>query len=755
MDGLTQSIDTQQTQSPTSTPPVSGDNPVNVTASMPQGPQESVSDLTPTQARPVGQPDVQGIASNRPNVSLAPKPQLAVPPQVQKAHQGAHIVRAISDVLSPPLVKTVYNPDGSSKQVRVPRSRGDIGMSIALAALTGAFAGLGERGPGHIGRAAQAGFQAGAQQRQNVQTSMDQQEQADYNRKLSTAEYNMRMYNLARQAGVQDKSFADSITDSYDTYREHLEDHSEDIKYGDLENGLSDDEVKNIMMKNPFKLVPIAVKTVPALDKDGQQVYLGWDNKPTTPDTPGARPAWGHTWVLADYNSMYYLSDENGPKQHTKDLVAQGPGNGSSPALLAGTGPSTPVPLALAANMTAKQVSINSLQKIYNDYADVLNEGKKEGDAGFIPPAKIGDLIGKNLHVRDINALAEAMGSSRGSDTESPLRVALAIVAKAHPEAARNLNRLFGDLGPYEQKYLARGAAIKKKGEIEAEEAAKGYDDRSAQRDLNSPDPKKRQAAQTWIDNKRLEEGKTAFTKGYNEKLGSEKAKKETEQVDDNTLIDAMASGQVAPEKWGYIIARMKDPEFMTNLVTRHPDIDTSKIAAYPKMVDDYTHGKTAQTIRNMNNAFTMLNTLKDLNTVPSRIKGTPSHSQYISAAHNASLDIANALMKPGISAREDDVKKQEDDLTQIGFREPAINQKIDDIIKQYDSIRNSWTEGAPSKTYEGRMPDVSPAAKRVIASRAPDIAQKYWIPQGKVPVYKGHGIVGFADPNGQNVTRW
>ena len=114
--------------------PYSGDTPQNPTTVIP--PPQTGENLN------------QGPRQAPPNPTQAQPPH----PAVQKASMGSQIVKGIADVLSPRQFKTVINEDGTSKQVPLPRDRRDIGMSIALAALTGAFSGLGQRGPGATGR---------------------------------------------------------------------------------------------------------------------------------------------------------------------------------------------------------------------------------------------------------------------------------------------------------------------------------------------------------------------------------------------------------------------------------------------------------------------------------------------------------------------------------------------------------------------------------------------------------------------------
>lgn len=105
-------------------------------------------------------------------------------PTVHPSVARAGILRDVAQTLAGgPKYTTQIDPStGATTRTAVPLSGRQIGLAIALEALTGGLAGLGQTGPGAIGKAGVAGIQQGqqiAQQRQQAQQQSDQQAQQD------------------------------------------------------------------------------------------------------------------------------------------------------------------------------------------------------------------------------------------------------------------------------------------------------------------------------------------------------------------------------------------------------------------------------------------------------------------------------------------------------------------------------------------------------------------------------------------------
>lgn len=170
--------------------------------------------------------------------AIAPAP---IPPAVQQAQQKAGWVHSILQQLGGgPQTKTVIDPNtGTSSQVQVPMSNAQYGRALATAVLTGAFSGLGvANGPGNEGRAAAAGFDAVAQQKQQAQAKQAQQASQDYARQAAIAQTNFQTRENALRLSSMDYDFqkriADSNTDMIGNARDQGHVVAEDVAPEDL-----------------------------------------------------------------------------------------------------------------------------------------------------------------------------------------------------------------------------------------------------------------------------------------------------------------------------------------------------------------------------------------------------------------------------------------------------------------------------------------------------------------------------------------
>ena len=152
------------------------------TTQMPGQPSQTAQQPQPAQPTQAAQPGGNATVSN------APAP---VHPSVQKAG----ILRQVAEALAGgPRYTTAIDPtSGAPTRTRVPLSSRDIGMAIALEAISGSLAGLSQRGPGATGRAAAAGFDTVQQQQQQAQQHQEAQAQQSFENQSQ---------QLARRASV-------------------------------------------------------------------------------------------------------------------------------------------------------------------------------------------------------------------------------------------------------------------------------------------------------------------------------------------------------------------------------------------------------------------------------------------------------------------------------------------------------------------------------------------------------------------------
>lgn len=162
-------------------------------------PNPAAQQATQPQGQQQGQQPAQQDDPKAPKVNLNPTgaaPQLPAPPApANPSVQRAGILHQIAQTLAGgPRYKTNIDVNtGQTTRTPVPMSKTDIGMAIALEAISGSLAGLAQSGPAAIGKAGLAGLQQGqqiAQDRQQAQQREDQQAQADFQRQRQADQQN-------------------------------------------------------------------------------------------------------------------------------------------------------------------------------------------------------------------------------------------------------------------------------------------------------------------------------------------------------------------------------------------------------------------------------------------------------------------------------------------------------------------------------------------------------------------------------------
>lgn len=209
----------------------------------------------------------------------------------------------------------------------------------------------------------------------------------------------------------------------------------------------------------------------------------------------------------------------------------------------------------------------------------------------------------------------------------------------------------------------------------------------------------------------------------------------------DNALVQDVVKGKVIPERLGYMLGKKEGQAFLHAVSVADPNVDISKLQAYPKMYSDFVGGKRSQQLSNVSTAFQHIEDLRNLNSTASRIPGSDASHAFENKLVNVSAEVANALAKPGASATKEEISQVKKSLSPFLNRDAAITTQVHSMIEQYKTLRNVWSEGAPSAAYEAKMPDLSPEAQRVIRKYAPEDANRWW---GR-PVIQGGKVVGYT----------
>jgi hypothetical protein len=172
--------------------------------------------VPPTQpSQPAPNPANNGQPSGPVSNALANDPSQH--PSVQKAG----LLRTIAETLAGgPRYSTSINPQtGATVRTPVPLSKADIGLAIAMEALSGGLAGLSQKGPGAIGRAGEAGLEKAAQERQQADAQQQAATQQQFEnqskalaQKAATYEVNSRtLLNVANASKLGEEAIKDLI----------------------------------------------------------------------------------------------------------------------------------------------------------------------------------------------------------------------------------------------------------------------------------------------------------------------------------------------------------------------------------------------------------------------------------------------------------------------------------------------------------------------------------------------------------------
>ena len=234
-------------------------------------------------------------------------------------------------------------------------------------------------------------------------------------------------------------------------------------------------------------------------------------------------------------------------------------------------------------------------------------------------------------------------------------------------------------------------------------------------------------------------------------KNNAEAEKARSEGADANpALVQGISKGTIAPETISRMISGKDGQKLLSAVAAADPALDTSRLSSYPKLYVDYTSGKTAQSLQNMNTAFKTINDLTSLNTYASRLPIGGARTAYDSKLTTAAAEIANGLAKPGATATKDEIDKVYKSLNTTFSRQSAIDTQVKSLIEQYGSFRDKWQNGAPSAAYEAKMPDVGAPTKEIIYKHDPEQATRWF----GVPYYDKPGgkLLGFSRDGGKTL---
>jgi hypothetical protein len=259
---------------------VAQDQPVQLPTTL----EDAANSANENEDTSIAQPQEQGSIMARPGGGSSTSGQISglsqgnvpqqPPIQVVAAHPKASLFHGLLNALGGG-DKTQYSVDpqtGSMSVTRVPQTAGQLSKSIIAGALTGLFAGAGERGPGSEGRSAAAGFQAVQQQRQMQQAQAQQNATQDYERqeqtKVRKAQILKANYDAMKSAyalGKEDDEQKDKIVSN----------HADDLAQWENTGAIKDKNIPSdqLLKKgyDPSKYIAVPDGKVSAFKPDGSR----------------------------------------------------------------------------------------------------------------------------------------------------------------------------------------------------------------------------------------------------------------------------------------------------------------------------------------------------------------------------------------------------------------------------------------------------------------------------------------------------
>lgn len=262
-------------------------------------------------------PSLQGPNPALPASTVPPSVPNAVHPMVQQA--GVHNSVALALAGGPRYQTTIDPNTGISTKTQVPMSRWQVGMAIAMEALSGGVAGLQAHGPNHLAQAAGNGLQEGKQLTQEKQQADQQQAQQasqDYARQAAITQANFQTHANMLKLGTMEHDYQQKYVDQGKPILDEANQvgaiQASNVNESDL---LSKYHVTKDMAI-PDGVIPRMTtdadgKQIQATNKDGSEA---WDTTYSVIDPKAKITLPPETLqFLADHHVQgYYKTDENG-----------------------------------------------------------------------------------------------------------------------------------------------------------------------------------------------------------------------------------------------------------------------------------------------------------------------------------------------------------------------------------------------------------------------------------------------------------
>jgi hypothetical protein len=430
--------------------PVTQPELVSNPGTQPQPAQQNPTALTTGYASPAN-----------PGATVASATPSAAPNAQHPLVKHASVLHDIAETLAGgPRYQTTIDPQSGQRSVsRIPLDRKDIGMAIAMSAISGALSGIQAKGPNANAQAAGLGFNAVAKRREQTDEQTDQKSQQDFINQQSAFAANLRTRNLAQEIGTrEEKAHEDWITAHAPTVAAIRKDYASAI----IGDNLSEAQVKDPKftaqaMKNGWVAIPVGSE--PRFDAAGNHYSVNGE------------PMFDNRYMVVDGSKIAIPAEVIQANQ--KAGLAGFVNGAGAPINL----PNLELRLSTITDYNNKRFTLENEQRDLNDYYDFLNsKGVKGADGKPLQAPNVQQAIKENptLSAAITGEWARHFGDTPGS----ALRAMKDNVAAKGP-----ISNLYGGqnlLDQYENLKAADKESTKKQADVAAEQNGPLTDDKAA-----------------------------------------------------------------------------------------------------------------------------------------------------------------------------------------------------------------------------------------------------------------------------------
>lgn len=562
-------------------------------------------------------------------------------PQTHPAVQKAAIFHSIAQTLAGgPRFTTSIDPNtGKTTYTQQPLSNKDIGLAIAMAAITGGIAGLGEKGPGAEGRAAQQGFAATSAQRQQVDQQQEQQASQDYARQAAVTATNFQTHQNALRLSQMELDYHKQFVDTAKPILSNVNAVGASLAQGVAESDLLDKYHVTKDMAIPDGLVQRGKNPDGSDHYENTYTVIDPQKKIALPEETAK--------LLADMRIPGYFSMKDGKAVPT-DFGA------STPQVKAG----------LVVNGLALAQGYQITEAQLNRQFGALKNGNKEAadfDANLKQGIASGDVTAKDLRTIanyaniPIDQAVAAMQKDK-VDASTIQAYRKLVPEEAIQEASKQrLDREAADKSARD----AQAAVDKQKAELPgqiAEAAAK------ARIETAAAGPRAFAGEQGRIKAKEAYDNSSAAVKDMvkNPKLSAipqlDQAPvngvnvnymKALNDADPNmaAVVKAIGEGRQLQSKYGLV---KEDGQRLASIVQRaYPEYSTLKADAYEKMLNSYTSGEDKKQIESGNTTYRHIQDyVENSNKFGSNLPGAPTRVDLEKDASQLVEEVNSAYTK-------------------------------------------------------------------------------------------------------------